>query len=137
MSELPNLGEVRRLFAQTGDARALATSPADLEAVDAKVSELLLPILAVTHELVEWLALHESEGDLSLSITWHERFVLVEARDIGTELPKTESVRADAEWAARVLAPPASEWCAEIDEDGRKLWVTLSTSRHRPEAMRS
>jgi hypothetical protein len=137
MSELPNLVELRRLFAQSGDARELATSPADLAATDAKLGELLLPVLSVTRELVEWLVLHEPEGDVAITTTWHERLVMVEIRDAGADLPRPESIRADAEWAVRLLAPPSAEWGSEVDHDGRRLWVALSTNRQRPDVMRS
>lgn len=136
MSELPNLVEVRRLFAQAGDARELATEPDDAATTDAKLGELLLPLFSAARELVAWLALHESEGDISIAATWHDRLVMVEARDTGTDLPRPESVRADAEWAARLLGPPASEWGTDLDQDGRRLWVALSTRRQRPEATR-
>ena len=131
MSELPSLVELRRLFAQSADTRELAVAPADAAAMDAKLGELLMPLVVVLRELVEWLVLHEPEGDVSLTATWHERLVLVEVRDTSTDLPRPESARADAEWAARLLAPPATEWGAEVDHDGRRLWVALSTSRQR------
>ena len=135
MSDFPSLVELRRMFAQSGDIRELATSPADVVAMDAKLSELLMPLRLVLRELIEWLVLHEPEGDMALTATWHERLVMVEVRDASPDLPKPESVRADAEWAARLLAPPASEWGAEVDHDGRRLWVALATSRQRPDVM--
>lgn len=136
VSELPNVFELRRLFAQSGDAREVVTEPDDAAATDTKLSELLRPLLFAARELVEWLALHEPEGNISIAATWHDRLVMVEVRDAGTDLPRPESVRADAEWAARLLAPPASEWGTDLDQDGRRLWVALSTSRQRPEAAR-
>jgi hypothetical protein len=137
MSELPNLVELRRLFAQSGDARVLDASSGDLTAQDTKLGELLLPVLSALRELVEWVVLHEPEGDIGITITWYERLVMVEIRDVGSDLPRPESVRADAEWAARLLAPPSSEWGAETDHDGRRLWVALSTQRQRPDVMHS
>lgn len=137
MSELPNVVELRRLLVQAGDARELADSSADHAAVDAKLSELLSPLFSAIRESVEWLALHEPEGDISITVTWAERLVFVEVRDAGTDLPRPESVRADAEWAARLLADPAAEWDAETDHDGRRLSVALSTSRKRPDVLRS
>lgn len=137
MSELPNLVELRRLLAQSADERALTDHPDELPDAHAKLIELLAPVLHAGRELAEWLALHEPEGDTSLTFAWHERLVLVEARDAGADVPKPESVRADAEWAARLLAPPAIEWGADADHDGRRLWVALSTDRRRPETARS
>jgi hypothetical protein len=133
---MPSLVELRRILAQSADARALAERPGESAETDAKLAELLAPVLGVGRELAEWLVSHEPEGDLSLTTAWHERLVLVEARDAGADLPKPESVRADAEWAARLLAPPAVEWGADSDQDGRRLWVALSTHRQRPEATR-
>ena len=138
MSELPSLVELRRVLAQCADERVLTGHQAlnEQAATDAKLAELFAPVLCAGRELAEWLAVHEPEGDTSLMFAWHERLVLVEARDAGTNIPKPESVRADAEWAARLLAPPAVEWGADADEDGRRLWVALSTQRRRPEAAR-
>jgi hypothetical protein len=133
---MPSLVELRRLLAQSADARALDECPDESAATDAKLVELLTPILRAGQELAEWLALHEAEGDLSLTAAWHDRLVLVEARDAGTDLPKPESERADAAWAARLLAPPTVEWGADADQDGRRLWVALSTHRQRLEATR-
>lgn len=137
MSELPSLVELRRVLAQSADARELAGHSDDPSEMDGKLAELLAPLLRVGCELAEWLALHEPEGDASLTIAWHERLAIVEVRDAGTDVPKPESVRADAEWAARLLAPPAVEWSADAGEDGRRLWVALSTHRHRLDLMRS
>lgn len=136
MSELPNLVELRRLLAQSADERALSETPDEQPVATDKLAEVLIPVLSVSRELAEWLALHEPEGDTSLTLAWHERLVLVEACDAGTDIPKPESVRADAAWAARLLAPSAIEWGADADEDGRRLWVALSTQRRRPEAVR-
>lgn len=137
VSTVPSLVELRRLFAQSADTRELANQPNEATEADNKLAELLMPVFQASRELVESLVLHEPEGDLAITTTWHERLVLVEIRDTGTDLPKPESVRADAEWAARLLAPPSAEWGAELDHDGRRLWVALSTSRQRPDVLRS
>ena len=137
MSKLLGLTEVRRAFAQSADARELATQPVEPAPVDSGINELVTPLLHTARELAEWMAVHEPSGELAVTLTWDERLVFVEVRDGGSDLPKPESSRADAELGVRLLAPPAVEWDAEANADGRRLWVALVATRRGNEVARS
>lgn len=137
MIELPTLNEARHLFARLAEQWLNGGSDGDRAAVERSVRELTAPALRAAQELVAWLALNEPWGTCEVTISWGDA-VSVEARDHGHKLPQPDVSRADAEWAARLLATPAAEWTAELlaDDRGRRLSAALRVARHNGEAVR-
>lgn len=127
---VPSLAELRLLLARPNGGHAEACLPGEGVAMGASFSGVVTPLRAAAYQLAKWMALHDPCGPLVFTVTWDERLIMVEVRDNGSPMPRPESVRADAELAARLLTPPATEWGADNGDEGRCLWVALSTARH-------
>lgn len=137
LNAVPSLAELRLLHARTSGGHAYARALAEEPPLGAITGDLVAPLIGAAHQLAGWMALHDPCGPLVITVTWDERLVMVEVRDSGSAVPRPESVRADAELAARLLTPPATEWGADNGDEGRCLWVALTTARHPVTAGRS
>lgn len=137
VNAVPSLAELRLLLARPNGGYAEACAQDGGAPLFATSSDVVAPLLGAAHHLAGWMALHDPCGPLVFTVTWDERLVMVEVRDSGSAVPRPESVRADAELAARLLTPPATEWGADNGDEGRCLWVAVATARHPVTAGRS
>lgn len=130
LNAVPSLAELRLLLARPNERYAEAYAADEGAPVVAPFSDMVAPLIGAAYQLAGWMALHDPCGPLVFTVTWDERLIMVEVRDSGSAVPRPESVRADAELAARLLTPPATEWGADNGDEGRCLWVALAIARH-------
>ena len=93
------------------------------------LSQLTKDVLRVVQELVAWEMANGPALSFTVELTWDGPLVHVEVWDRGALIPNPNVVRSDAELAVRLLAPPAAEWGAELDVQGRCVWAMLRTQK--------
>jgi hypothetical protein len=90
-----------------------------------RLSQLTEDVLRIAQELVAWVMTNGPSPTFTVELTWDGPLVHVEVRDRGAVMPNPNVARGDAEFAVRLLMPPAAEWGAELDTRGRCVWVAL------------
>lgn len=129
---VPSLAELRLLLARPGGEWAAAVAPYGGTSVDRALGDLLMPLLGAVGQLAGWMVQHDPCGATVFTVTWDEQLVMIEARDGCVAVPRPESVHADAELAAQLLTPPATEGaprpaCATSSRSPAPL-MTLATA---------
>lgn len=78
-------------------------------------------------ELLSWIIKQGGSSPLALTVTWDDDLLFLELGDRGGLVPNPYVTRAAAELAMCLLDPPALKWGANLDERGRRLWVSFRT----------